>query len=114
LATDRADASSSGEVRQSPTIVTVTGAVIAEPKRGFWDRPNPERDEAEFAVRSSFFGTSDQYCHILVGSPPYRFTSCGQRLDPPVAFEQSHPQPPCPNGNPPCPECLIARTVNDP
>lgn len=90
------------------------GAVIAEPKRVARDTPNPERDEAELAPRASFYGTSDQYCHIFVGSPPYRFTSCGQRLEPPVPFEQSHPEPPCPNGNPPCPECLLASTGDSP
>jgi hypothetical protein len=61
------------------------------------------------ARRSSTFGTDDPYCHIFVGAAPYRYTSCGLRLKPPVPLEKTHRKPPCPNGHPPCPECVQAR-----
>jgi hypothetical protein len=61
------------------------------------------------ARRSSTYGTDDDFCHIFVGSPPYRYTSCGLRLSPPVPVKATHAQPPCPNGNTPCPECTRVR-----
>jgi hypothetical protein len=75
------------------------------------DRPRlkPAPADTERTRRSSAAGTDDKYCHILVGSPPYRYTSCGLRLRPPLPIEQTHRKPPCPNGNPPCPECVRVR-----
>ncbi len=78
-------------------------------------RPRPKRVEVgtERPRRASTFGTDDGYCHIFVGSPPYRYTSCGQRLNQPVPIEQTHAKPPCPNGNPPCPECVRVREEDE-
>ena len=63
----------------------------------------------ERARRSSTFGTDDDYCHIFVGAAPYRYTSCGKRLKPPVPIRSTHAKPPCPNGHAPCPECVRVR-----
>lgn len=71
--------------------------------------PKAADSDAGRARRSSTFGTDDDYCHIFVGSPPYRYTSCGQRLKPPVPIGRTHPEPPCPNRNRPCPECVRVR-----
>lgn len=86
--------------------------VIDSPARVITHRTRTAR-ATERARRSSTFGTDDPYCHIFVGAPPYRFTSCGIHLKPPVPVEATHCKPPCPNGNPPCPECVRVRSEDD-
>lgn len=77
-------------------------------------RPSRARGDAgRSRRRSSAAGTDDPYCHIFVGSPPFRYTSCGQRLDPPLPVKKTHRKPPCPNGHPPCPECVRVRAEDD-
>lgn len=76
-------------------------------------RPKHTEIDTERPRRASTFGTDDGYCHIFVGAPPFRYTSCGQRLKPPVPVEQTHAKPPCPNGNPPCPDCVRARQQDE-
>ena len=73
-------------------------------------RPERSPEDTERARRSSAIGTNDDYCHIFVGSAPYRYTSCGLRLDRPIPVEETHAEPPCPNGNLPCPDCVRVRT----
>lgn len=79
------------------------------PGRAELERLELGGDDTERARRSSRVGTADQYCHIFVGAAPYRYTSCGQRLPRPLSISRTHAEPPCPNGNPPCPECVRAR-----
>ena len=88
------------------------GSLTLWPEVGVVERPARVTRATGRARRSSANGTEDPYCHILVGSPPYRYTSCGLRLDPPLPIEETHRKPPCPNGNPPCPDCLQARKEN--
>jgi hypothetical protein len=60
------------------------------------DYVDPDRQQ-------SALGTSDPFCHVIVGGRPFRYTLCGQRLDPWQI--DGHPLGPCPNGIPICPEC---------
>ena len=88
------------------------GKVIERPVRVI-ERPARVERATGRARRSSTFGTDDLYCHIFVGSPPYRYTSCGRRRNPPVPVEQTHAKPPCPNGNPPCLDCVRVREEDE-
>lgn len=88
------------------------GVVVDRPTRVI-ERPTHVERAAWQARRSSAAGTDDAYCHILVGSPPYRYTCCGVRLKTPLPIERTHRKPPCPNGNPPCPECVQARQEDE-
>jgi hypothetical protein len=60
-------------------------------------------DELDPSRQQSALGTSDAFCHVIVGGPPFCYTLCGQRLDP--WQRDGHPLGPCPNGIPFCPEC---------
>jgi hypothetical protein len=99
------------------TLIWGSGDLTTWPEAKVIDRPTraverPVRTEraTERARRSSTFGTTDAYCHVFVGSPPYRYTSCGLRLNLPVPVKQTHSAPPCPNGNTPCPDCVRVRS----
>jgi len=83
--------------------------LTTSPGRVKLTRPERSLEDTGRARRSSAYGTEDDYCHIFVGSAPYRYTSCGLRLDRPVKVAQTHAAPPCPNGHPPCPECVRVR-----
>jgi hypothetical protein len=57
--------------------------------------------------RASALGTTDEFCHIVVGGGSY--TRCGMRLKPPLRRTETHAvrnsSSWCPNHNPSCPEC---------
>jgi hypothetical protein len=98
----------------SDHLTTLPAAKVIERPARVADRPARGVERATGrARRSSTYGTDDSYCHIFVGSAPYRYTSCGLRLNPLVPIEQTHRKPPCPNGNPPCPECVRTRAEAD-
>jgi hypothetical protein len=84
-----------------------SGTVIERPVRV--DEPVRVEQATSRARRSSALGTPDDFCHVLVGAAPYRYTSCGLRIKPPLPVEHTHRKPPCPNGYTPCPECVDAR-----
>ena len=82
---------------------------IADPPPRVRDRQAPDQGTGRVR-RSSAIGTDDHYCHIFAGQAPYRYTSCGLRLNPPIPVERTHRAPPCPNGHQPCPECVRVRS----
>jgi hypothetical protein len=88
------------------------GKVVDRPTRVI-ERPRRVERDTGRTRRSSASGTDDPYCHILVGAPPYGYTSCGLRIKPPLTVERTHHKPPCPNGHPPCPECVRVRASDD-
>ncbi len=96
---------------QSPTWDP--GPLTLSPGRVEVDQSELGGNDTERARRSSRAGTADQYCHIFVGAAPYRYTSCGQRLKSPLPIKRTHAEPPCPNGNPPCPECVRVRQEDE-
>ena len=55
------------------------------------------------ARMASAYGAEDGLCHWFVTAGR---TLCGQHREPPLRRRQLHHEPPCPNGNDPCPECL--------
>lgn len=55
--------------------------------------------------RATAVGTADPYCHVLIGTEPYRHTDCGQRLSRQLTAKDTHQIGPCPNGHPSCPKC---------
>ena len=94
---------------QSGHLTTWLEAKVIDRPGRVVERPTGVDGATRRARRSSASGTGDPYCHILVGAPPYRYTSCGLRLVPPLPVERTHRKPPCPNGNPPCPDCVRVR-----
>ena len=85
------------------TIIAPKTKTIQAPPPKAVEEPKAVESNAE--ARSFRFGSPDGKCHTFLGTVPFRYTVCFKRTTEPVAEEDTHLEPPCPNGNPPCPEC---------